>query len=366
MTEVAKIHAKRQMTDALRARNGPDTMPIHDTPIGSDVLVWRAHQRTWTGPFRLISMEGETCTIEMPNGHSSFRSTAVKPYNKPDDDDHEHPAHEQHDHQHDLPVPPRRNPARRRQLPARFQNTADVAIYLSEPLPRRGPTFEEPRRRELNGLLERGVFRIMDRADVPTDARIFGSRFVDQIKHEGTEKAFEKSRLVVQAYNDTGKRSILTQAPTIQRASQRMILSLAMTIPGLRLYTRDISQAYTQSTTNLARDVFIHAPEEMDLEPGAVLQVLLPLYGIPEAGTHWFRTYHDHHTTRLRRGSYPQGQVFMQPVRRTDSEPSDPVQRLHDHAIERRDCHLARPTALEDTAVVPRHVHEGPIRRPTR
>jgi hypothetical protein len=27
--------------------------------------------------------------------------------------------------------------------------------------------------------------------------------------------------------------------------------------------------------------------------------VLLPLYGIPEAGTHWFKTYHDHHIKKL-------------------------------------------------------------------
>ncbi|KAF1969469.1 hypothetical protein BU23DRAFT_476918, partial [Bimuria novae-zelandiae CBS 107.79] len=152
--------------------------------------------------------------------------------------------------------------------------------------------------RELNGLLERGVFKIIDKADVPTGTRIFGSRFVDQEKHEGTEKAFEKSRLV-SAYKDAGKRSILTQAPTIQRASQRIILSLAITIPNLHLYTRDISQAYTQSTTSLTRDIFIHAPTEMGLGPDAILQVLLPLYGVPEAGTHWFKTYHDYHTTRL-------------------------------------------------------------------
>lgn len=30
-----------------------------------------------------------------------------------------------------------------------------------------------------------------------------------------------------------------------------------------------------------------------------MLEVLRPLYGIPEAGTHWFKTYHDHHTVRL-------------------------------------------------------------------
>ena len=37
----------------------------------------------------------------------------------------------------------------------------------------------------------------------------------------------------------------------------------------------------------------------MGLDQGTVLQVVLPLYGILEAGTHWFKTYHDHYTAKL-------------------------------------------------------------------
>ena len=147
--------------------------------------------------------------------------------------------------------------------------------------------------------MERGVFGVVTKKEIPTGTRIFRSRFIDQIKNKGTVNAYEKSRLVVQAYNDDGKRSILTQAPTIQRASQRLILALALMIPGLDIYIWDILQAYTQSTTRLSRNVFIKAPMEMGLKPGSILQVLLPLYGIPEAGTHWFKTYHDHYTIKL-------------------------------------------------------------------
>jgi hypothetical protein len=64
------------------------------------------------------------------------------------------------------------------------------------------PLYTDSRRKELNGLLEKGVFGLVDIADVPQEVRIFNSRFVDQIKDAGTDKAFEKSRLVVQAYND--------------------------------------------------------------------------------------------------------------------------------------------------------------------
>ena len=62
---------------------------------------------------------------------------------------------------------------------------------------------------------------------IPKGVRLFNSRFVDEVKHKGTDKAFEKSRLVVQAYNDQGKELVLTQSPIIQRVSQRLILCLA-------------------------------------------------------------------------------------------------------------------------------------------
>jgi hypothetical protein len=81
------------------------------------------------------------------------------------------------------------------------------------------PAFTESRRKEINGLLEKGVFETVNISDVPEGVRIFNSRFVDEVKNAGTDKAFEKSRLVVQAYNDQGKDLILTQSPTIQHVS---------------------------------------------------------------------------------------------------------------------------------------------------
>ena len=55
--------------------------------------------------------------------------------------------------------------------------------------------------------------------DVPKGIRVFNSRFVDEVKNSGIDKAFEKSRLVIQAYNDLEKSAVLTQLPTIQRVS---------------------------------------------------------------------------------------------------------------------------------------------------
>ena len=125
------------------------------------------------------------------------------------------------------------------------------------------------------------------------------------MKNKGTDKAFEKSRLVVQAYNDEEKSIVLTQSPTIQRVSQRIILAIApmMAVYSVSLNLRDISQAYVQSTTLLNRDFYVRPPAELTqqlgIENNSILQVVKPFYGVPEAGNHWFKTYHNHHVQEL-------------------------------------------------------------------
>jgi hypothetical protein len=196
-------------------------------------------------------------------------------------------------------------PQRTKRLPARFrQSPTDVTIFiqddtadLTSPL----PPFMTSRRKELNGLLESGVFEVVNITDIPQGIRIFNSRFVNEIKNPGTTSAFEKSRLVVQAYKDTEKDIVLTQSPTIQRVSQRLILALTGILhnDNLSLYLQDITQAYTQSKTQLNRDLFVRPPTELKLTGGSILRVVKPLYGVPEAGNHWYNTYHSHHIQKL-------------------------------------------------------------------
>jgi hypothetical protein len=86
---------------------------------------------------------------------------------------------------------------------------ADISIMIQE------TPFANSRQKEINRLLEKGVFAAVTEKDVLQGVYIFNSRFVNKIKHPGTNKAFEKSRLVIQAYNDQGKDLVLTQSPTI-------------------------------------------------------------------------------------------------------------------------------------------------------
>jgi hypothetical protein len=73
MREVNKLAATRRITDALRQRNGPRVEHIH-------VLVWRVHEKAWTGPYKLLSVEEETATVEVNQKPIKFRTTTIKPY----------------------------------------------------------------------------------------------------------------------------------------------------------------------------------------------------------------------------------------------------------------------------------------------
>ena len=319
MKELQKLQASRQVADALRQRNGPRTGKLHSLALNSDVLVWRETGQ-WTGPYKLIGIKGESCQVLMPHGPTTFRTTAVKPYLRKDDapDDQEHDQAHQDCETTSVDDQERRYPARQRRMPGRYRQyittPASTSIFLTNretldlelsrklraegKITAKGPPFALSRQKELDGLKAKGVF------EMTTDynGRLFKSRFVDEIKGKATAQPFEKSRLVIQAYNDDGKKEILTQSPTIQRVSQRIILCIAAsTTPNCKLYLRDVSQAYVQSTTNLNRDIFATPPKEIahTFPPGTVMRIMKPLYGIPEAGTHWFGTYHRHHCNKL-------------------------------------------------------------------
>jgi hypothetical protein len=317
MEEVRKLRAKRQVNDALNQRNGPSTLAIKDLPLNSEVLVWRETPGNktgqWTGPFTLLGTDKEDCTVALPSGPTTFRSTVVKPYFTDEtgqEDQLEDPKQDQSEPDSTIIIDPsnrenqpnplstepiRRRRGRPRKIPLPDVNVTDIETYLGAI----DTQFAHSRQKEVNGLIDKGVFQLVHKTDIPHGIRIFNSRFVDEIKNKGTDKAFEKSRLVVQAYNDEEKTAVLTQSPTIQRVSQRILLAIAATFPKYNVYLRDITQAYTQSTTNLNRDFYITPPKGITQWDGFYLKVVKPLYGVPEAGNHWFGTYQKHHIDKL-------------------------------------------------------------------
>jgi hypothetical protein len=72
------------VADALNMYNRPKTIIIYNLPLNSPVLVWRegpiGQFSYWSGPYNLLSIKNEICTIQLPYRPTNFRSTVMKPY----------------------------------------------------------------------------------------------------------------------------------------------------------------------------------------------------------------------------------------------------------------------------------------------
>ncbi|KAI0997667.1 hypothetical protein K3495_g10519 [Podosphaera aphanis] len=293
-------------------RNGTEVSSTHNLPLGSEVIVWREKEK-WTGPHKFLGMTGEICTIETPYGPASFRSIVVKPYFSENQENSQN--NNNNNGNNGSTDPPEtqtrrypisvRNPTERAQE-SYFANEYSNCIFIISKekidvemsrqlrakgiIKTSGPPFENSSKQEMDSLIARGVFELIlwDRKLLDS-VKIFKSRFVDEIKGKGTATPYEKSRLIIQAYHDDGKVEILTQAPTIQRASQRLMMALASSLSdSCRIYIRDISQAYIQSTTKLNRLILAKPPKKMamSINQNTFMRLIKLLYGILEAGTH--------------------------------------------------------------------------------
>ena len=337
--EMSKYFAKRQYRDAMKNRNGPDVSEIHKAPIGSNVLVYRTKNNSWDGPFTLLNLDNETCTVQCRDGPKQFRTTVVKLYNENvnpkvgmriqvywpsmkqfypgiissyndksdkftvnyDDGDIEQ-LDLSKENWHVINNPKEASTAYSTFNGNEFTHcknefTNDLHVYIRENKSIGGTMFRKSREKEILGLLDKGVFEPVPVTEAKGH-RIFGSRFVDEIKNIGTTSAYPKSRLVVQGHNDKDH-GYLTHAPTVQRSSQRLLLALTSILPDWNIYLRDITQAYTQSLSTLSRNIYVKPVTEFGLSKNTVLRVRRPLYGVPEAGLHWFNTYQPFHKEQL-------------------------------------------------------------------
>jgi hypothetical protein len=300
--------------------NGPDTKNTLDLPLQSDVRVWR-EKEGWTGPYKLIATEEETCTINMSRGPVKFRSTVVRPYlteqpcqeelevpEEPQDEGPQDEGTQDEGTQDEEPQETRRGqgrpkgPRNRRRtennelccsehhlitkhndqfiaaikeddvsmtfITCKEQANIELAIKLRKDgvITTPGSLFKRAQQQEIDGLIARGVFEFVQYDfNKHSGVRIFNSRLVNKVKRKATNSPFKKSRLVVQAYNNEGKELILTQSPTIQQASQRVIIAVAPSLAklGIKLYLQDITQAYIQLTTILNRLILANLPNEM-------------------------------------------------------------------------------------------------------
>ena len=65
-------------------QNRPKIDTVYNLPPNSPVLVWRegniGHLGYWDGPFTLLIVKGEMCTIKLISRPIPFYFTIVKPY----------------------------------------------------------------------------------------------------------------------------------------------------------------------------------------------------------------------------------------------------------------------------------------------
>jgi hypothetical protein len=248
-------------------------------------------------------MQDESAIIDLSSGSTKFRSISVKSYYQNENNHLDNLSSNQSSdqsivslniefsHQLDQTTTDpavstalaKRERGRSRKFPASVSFMLNTSSVQSP--------FTASRAKEIVELLKKGVFESINKGDVSTDVRIFSSRFVDEIKHSNIEKAFEKSRLMMQAFKDQNKTLVLIQSLTIQRISQRLILCLAVTFyPEMNVYLRDITQTYVQSATSLNRDFYVQSSAEliklMGISDDCILKVIKSLYEMPEAENH--------------------------------------------------------------------------------
>jgi hypothetical protein len=261
-----------------------------------------------------VDLENSSLSISITDLNLLIIAIASKPSNMPSSNDQPQSndqlvASNQESEPEILSNPLKRDRGRPRKYPAStaylsfvFSTTVDFAFDLipislfavaSKPdstLHIALSQFAASRQKKINDLIEKDVFQSVRTDDVSLDVRIFNSRFVDEIKHLDIDKAFEKSRLVVQAFNDQNKNLILTQSSTIQRVSQRLIVCLIVVFSKMNLYLRDIIQIYVQFVTSLNRDFFVRSYVELikhlDIDTNSILKIVKSLYDVLEADNH--------------------------------------------------------------------------------
>jgi len=134
------------------------------------------------------------------------------------------------------------------QLPSmsEFIRETQTRAFFTEvidPSDPRSALFSDAKRREIEGLIDRGTFPIVLQRDVEYEPNIIPSRFVLAIKKadDGTEAY--KARFVLGGHRDKENRSLVHNATTLKQSSIRLLVALATT------FGFDINQAYLQSAS---------------------------------------------------------------------------------------------------------------------
>jgi hypothetical protein len=188
--------------------------------LNSFVLIFRESKdfnqsESWKESFKLLSIQSESTIVELLNESIKFRIISLKSYYQNDDHINDEllfssiesliessiessiESNSEHIDSIIFIESIKRDRDRFRKFLASIAhfifNTIVESVVSS---------FIASRQKEIVDILEKEVFISIDKRNVSADVRIFSFRFVNEIKHSSTEKAFEKFRLMIQTFND--------------------------------------------------------------------------------------------------------------------------------------------------------------------
>lgn len=78
-----------------------------------------------------------------------------------------------------------------------------------------GPDAARAKKKEIEGLLKRGTWKIVAKDDTPPDANVLNRRFVITIKDTETNTPIYKARCVVQGHKDKEKNKLVHNSSTV-------------------------------------------------------------------------------------------------------------------------------------------------------
>jgi hypothetical protein len=100
--------------------------------------------------------------------------------------------------------------------------------------------------KEVDCLMERGVFDVVEEVTVHPRSNVMGSKLHLVVKKCETSAPVFKARLVILGHTDAQKEHILSEAPTLGQMSIRILVSLSV-LHRWPLWSRDDRQAFLQS-----------------------------------------------------------------------------------------------------------------------
>ncbi len=124
-------------------------------------------------------------------------------------------------------------------------------------------SFIASRQQKIAELLEKDVFLSVNKTEMLSDIWIFSFRFVNEIKHSSTDKAFEKFRLIVQTFKNQNKIFVLIQSfiSKSQSALDHLPRSHYINEAVLERHYSDLRAIAIQSKQKFLRSIIIEADQ---------------------------------------------------------------------------------------------------------